>query len=646
MSFLNTNGFALPVYVVKGIYNQGHIADIGPLQIAIVDKQTNYVATASGNGKEFILVGGSPHTKDQIAKFYKGMKSRKEATPFFGKDVEYFEKVAPSRVQNEAWVLGFDGSSSSKSLRFEADSVYRLRVRLFGDKVFRNSQASLDKIIPLYTGCANVDDCDESCAPPYVGVKKQTRAWAKAIMENPELAEYKIKVTPLFSDYAATASSKTDYTLTIGDDGSGNALQDVQRFYGNQNIARTSYARGISVYTLPAQTAKPADYVSKTYSVPVTNCDECTVGTFTDSVFTYVVKTPVAPTTDLDDAAARTAFAASIVTSYGGTTGTGLYLGLDEGTAVVKFNATAAKTAKNADVLEQIAFTMPTCTTVAGVTTAWIAGQGSYTVTRTLTATFSTEDCDAAVSLADIQKHLSVLKNTVVVTDITGSDSCTKTYQVVQSSFPMRDEYCLGSDVARFEDVPSYKDSYFVEVDVPETYNPSIKAGLRFDAPFYSDTFGDFSYEVDERWDNQPLRMEISVYDNDLQICKLTDEPKGRRIRLPKYERLSGKYVRREYIQRNSEYFAYEKWNINPRDREILDNNVLSQIRDDVHYVMYQLGYRESRDQHNFNQKKQHWAPILFVEEGDIALQKALEDHFHGVISRFDINLKNRVPVK
>jgi hypothetical protein len=652
MASLNTNGFGLPVYIVKGVYTSGHVADLGPLQLGIFDKKTNSVATASGNGKEFYLAGGSPHTKDVLTKFFKGMKGRKESTPFLGKDLKAFDKVLPSRASNEAWVIGYDGSKGSNSLAFEADKTYKLLIRLWGEPAYRrNGHASVEKVIPLHTGCSSLDDCDTSCGPEYVGVKKQVKAWVKAINEHPDLSDFKLKARPIFSDYAATSATLHDYTLTITDDGSANALQSVQRSYLGKEITRGSYLNGVSVYRLKSQSGAPADYTSKSYSFPVTNCDECAQGTFQDSRYTYIVRRPVAAGTDLDDQAAIDTYAASIVTAYTGLAGTGAFYGLDKGNAVVKFNSVNPKTRINSDELEQIAFTAPICTSVAGVTTAWVVGTGSYTVTRTLTATFTNEDCENAVSVAEAQAFFNAqLKNPTVVSDITDTvgtgidaDNCTTVLQVVQTSFPMADEYCMTSDNAEFEEIPSYKGENFVEVDVPESYNAAIKAGIRLTAPFYSVEFGDCSYDKDERWDNQPLRMEVSILDDELNLCKLSTYAKARRVKAPTYERLSGKYVRKEYIDCNSEYFVYEKWALSPRDRELIDNNVQSQIKTDEYYVMYQLHYKEARD--GDNQKKQNWAPIFFIKESDLATQTAFENAIQSVSGKFGVGLHNRIPV-
>jgi hypothetical protein len=645
---LNTHGFHLPVYIAKGIYSAGHVADLGPLQLGIFDKKTNYVATASGNGKEFYLAGGSPHTVDQLSKWYKGMKQRKESTPFYGKDIEGFERILPQRAANEAWVIGYGGAISDTGLQYEYNKTYKLKIRLYGDPAFYFAQNSVEKIIPLYTGCSMIDDCDMTCDDKKVGVKKLTRAWAKAIENNIELAEFKIKARPIFSDYAATSASLHKYTLTVADGGGVDKLQDVQRQFPTLGITRKSYENGTSVYETTMLAAAPADFTPKAYSYPVINCDECVAGTFVDSKFTYIVSRPVSATTDLDDDAARATYVASIVTAYGGIADTGVYYGLDKGNAVVKFEAAAEKTALLSDVLTQAGFTPPICTTVAADPIAFVEGDGGYTVTRTATLTVSNEDCEDTPTLEDVQNHLSSLKNPVVVTDVTDitgvgadRDNCVSVFQVVQTSNPMQDEYCMTSDNTSFEELPNFKGAIWEEVDTPEVYDATIKAGIRITAPFYSKSFDDCSFDLNERWDAQPLRMELSIYNEELDMCQFSKYAKARRVQSPKYQRLSGAYVRYEYIVRNQAYFPYEKFGTSPRERETVDNNVLNQVKSSVYYVEYRLKYKELRDTHNFNQKKQHWSPRIFVEEGDLATRAAIEQALGAIAGKFGVELTN-----
>ncbi len=733
---MNGQGFQLPVYIVKSVYTSGHVADMAPLQLGIFDAKTYNVATGSGNGKEFFLAGGSPHTKDNISKFYKGMQDRKESAPFYGKDIEKFEKIFPTRARNEQWVIGWDGSSTSNTLKFYGNTTYKLKIRLFGEPIYALFNKSLEKIIPLYTGCVDDNDCSTGCVADPLGVKTQTKAWVKAINDNVELKEFGVKAVPIFSDYSATSASTHDYTLTISDDGSAEALQDVQRSYPTKTITRKSYSRGVSVYEMKAQASSPASFTSKAYSVYVSDCGACSTGTFTPAKDVYYVTRPISGSTDLDDGTARQTFADAVGTDYESQTNatipttdvntttnvitetahgyvTGQKLTYDDGgsTAITGLtdntdyyviyvsantfklatsyaNALAGTTidisgtgnnaqtltpvitatflsknsdgsganvrltieAGSADLSPYLSDTVikgdripAQCTTPSGTTTAWVEGAGNYVVTRTLKITICERDCATAssVTLAQIQNHLSSLQNAVVVTDITGNDDpCCKVFQAVQDSFPMTDEYCMSPDNAIFEDLPSFKDGIWGEVTTTEDYDADIKAGIRISVPFISKTFGDCSYDINERWDAEPIRMELSLYDEAFNPCDFSTVAHARRVVAPKWQKLSAAYVRHEYIVRNQHYFPYETWSTDPRDRDIIDNTALDQIKKNTYFVEYRLQYKDARDSHNFNQKQEHYAPRMFVEEGDLATQVALEAAIGAIASKWDVQLE------
>ncbi len=738
---LNTNGFKLPVYIAKGVATSGHIADIAPLQIGIYDKKTNYVATGVGNGREFVLAGGSPHTKDALSKFYHGMAHRKESTPFFGKDIESFEKAYPSRPASEQWILGYGGGKDDATLKYECGKTYKFKIRAFGESVSRTFTKSLEKVIPLTTTCCNSADCDYDCSDSFIGAKTQTKAWVKAFNDNIEMQELKIKAYPVFSDYAATSATVHDYTLTLTDNGGVEALQDVQRAYPTLKIERKSFTRGSSIYIVYGQASSPGTFTAKTYAYPVTNCDECTTGTYTPGTDTYIVTRPLAGSEDLDDGTARQTYADLVGTDYkipgtatiaqtdidltsniitetahGFVTGqavvyengsgssatplvdattyyvikltadtfklattsanafagtaiditndgtaddqtikpviTASFLSQNGSTATIKLSVISGfetPTAYHGDGLAKIGSTSAYCAVSAASPVAWVEGTAGYTITRTLKVVVSTDDCTNAATVADVTAHLSGLKNTVVVTDVTDSsgdgiaaDHCVSVFQVVQTSFPMKDEYCLTPDNAEFEDVPAYKGNVFTETVSTEDYDATIKVGIRFVAPFFSQSFSDFSYQLGEYWDSEPVRLEVGIYDEEMDLCKFNEIAQPRRVVNPKYQKLYGEFVLKMYIERNSAYFPYYDWSDWTRAREVIDNTALEQVNRKAYYVAYYLKYKEARDSHNFNQKQQHWEPIIFVEEGDIATQQALELALSSITSKFGVELETR----
>lgn len=221
MDFNYAYGF--PSIIVKSVTTSKHVADLAPLEFGIFDRKTNYAATGSGNGKEFYLAYGSPHTKDSLTKFYSGMKNAKKSEFFLGKEIESFEKSYPKRAQNEEWVIGFGGSDDDNTLDFECGKSYQFKVKLFGQPAFNKFNKTVERIVTVETPCCN-DDCSSGCDGTKLDRKTYAKVLAKNIMQDVELAEFKMKAWVVSSDFSATSDALYYYTLTATDNGDASAL--------------------------------------------------------------------------------------------------------------------------------------------------------------------------------------------------------------------------------------------------------------------------------------------------------------------------------------------------------------------------------------------------------------------------------------
>src|SRR5687767_7484389 len=106
--------YHVPFYVVTGgIKTSGHSSELPAGAIGLYDRSTFSVATAAGNGKEIFFAQGPIGGKD----WYGNPSSGTHKSPFFfGKDVDNMYLSLPQTIQNEEWVIGYNGSTSSKSL--------------------------------------------------------------------------------------------------------------------------------------------------------------------------------------------------------------------------------------------------------------------------------------------------------------------------------------------------------------------------------------------------------------------------------------------------------------------------------------------------------------------------------------------------
>lgn len=732
----NFKGFQFPVVLVKGVYTSGHVADIGPLQLGIIDNKTHYVATAAGNGTDFYIANGSGHTRDQLTKWVGGMKKPKKSEIFRGSDIRYFEKSTPSRPKNEQWIVGYDGSKASNTLAYQPGQTYWLKIRLYGQPVVKYWGNDIERIIPLYTGCLPDDsDCTQTCGDTYLGVKAQTRQWAKNINDNPDLKEFGIKAYPVFSDYGGTATTATftggtgtaasvtpivnngvvtgytinsggaysvapttltiagsgtgatasftttgsspnitvnsvtstaggtgyspnislyKYTLRVVDNGEAGALQTVQRYYpSTYKVTRTDYTRGVSTYSTDYIAAQPAVFQPKTFNY-LPDCGACLNGdTLVPSYDLYTVRRQLASSTDLSSGTLQTNYAAQIVTDYAGVTGSGMYEGVINGEAVVSFKHTTTTdpvARLNSDVVIRSGVSQAVCVPTTPATVAWVQGTGGYVQSRTLTLTLPNEDCNNAPTVADIQSAVQSVKGIGTVTDITDNsgggiqqDFCVKVFQVTQTSGVMADLYCMTTDNIVYADMPTYKATPWIETITPDAFDANIHAGIRIVAPFVSQQFGIDSYDVNEYYDIDPTMMEVTLWqETPISTCKFNTLVGAHKVVYPSFSRLSGNWVLQYYIARNSAYKTFEEWEADPRGREVIDNNVLSQINRSSYYVAYYFGFVSKKDDINHGQRGEAFEAVLFVDEADKATQDFLESHVQSVSGKFKVYLENR----
>jgi hypothetical protein len=136
--------------------------------------------------------------------------------------------------------------------------------------------------------------------------------------------------------------------------------------------------------------------------------------------------------------------------------------------------------------------------------------------------------------------------------------------------------------------------------------------------------------------------MEISTWNQNGNNCLFGSEPVGRRVKDPKYQRLFGEYVVRNYIK-GSGYFKFMQWEPEQRIREVIDNTQLSVVKRNAYYVAYFLKFKSAKGEENFDKKGEYFEPIIYVEEGDIATQTALENGIQAISSKWGVTLEDRI---
>lgn len=204
--------FNLPVFVcTSGVATSGHTKDLASGQVSIFDRQTWNVATSTGNGSEFFIGMGSYHTKDSLTKFVAGMQRSLKSYFFRGADIDQFEVSTGQGLQNEEWVMGYDGSGAPNTygisnvpnnFQFQCGTDYQLRVTLLGEPVYRVFGKTLEHIVSLSTAPCADPSCTTGCVGP-LDVQLYIKQFADNVNNHPELKELGIKAKAVLSNYIA-----------------------------------------------------------------------------------------------------------------------------------------------------------------------------------------------------------------------------------------------------------------------------------------------------------------------------------------------------------------------------------------------------------------------------------------------------------
>lgn len=168
--------YHVPVYVVdSGVATTGHSGDMTAKQVGIFNRSNFNVATSGGTDKELFLAQAPNGGKD----FYGRAVTGSHKSPFFlVKDVEDIYVSLPQTIQNEEWILGYNGAVGSKGLQFAKGVPLRLKFLFTGEPTYRffggpkeyliSHTPTEDCTVPCDTG-----DCtDATISDPIAEAKK------------------------------------------------------------------------------------------------------------------------------------------------------------------------------------------------------------------------------------------------------------------------------------------------------------------------------------------------------------------------------------------------------------------------------------------------------------------------------------------
>ena len=391
--------YHVPVYVVTGgVATSGHSSDLAAGQVGIFDRSTWSVATSIGNGEEFFFAQGNTGGND----WYAQSVSETHKSPFFeGQDVQNMYLSLPQTIQNEEWVIGFNGAASSNGLVYEVGKPVRIKLYFHGNPTYRFFANPKEYVISYTPPTDCTAPCAEGDCPDGIAdCLVHTQALIDKINTHTELQKFGVQAKLVTSTYSAASTNMTKFCLEVCDEGDALALQAVKAQYPGKSITRVQRVGSTSKYQFCHADAEadPADF-SQSGSVSLAACGTCPSGsTLVNGTDVYFVRRPLAGSEDLNDSVARAAYAAAIATAY---------------FPVVTFNgATDVEVVAASDAItvtahkfvtgEKVTYANGGGTTVVGLTTAtdyYVINASANTIKLALTAADAL--AGTAIAIAD-----------------------------------------------------------------------------------------------------------------------------------------------------------------------------------------------------------------------------------------------------
>ena len=618
--------YHVPFYVVSnGVATSGHTSDLIGGQIAVFDRQNFSVATASGLAKELFFaqgaIGGIDWSGQPVTETVK-------SPFFFAKDVTNIYKSLPHKIQNEEWIVGYDGSASSKSIEFVAGLPTRLKLYFHGEPIYRMFNGPKEYVISYTPPVDCTSDCASTCDGPRVDPKASVMKLIDMVNNHVELKKLGVTATLVDSDFSAAATNQKQYALTIFDTGDALALAKVKAQYPTASIVRKSYSGVTSVYILTqlSTASAPSAFQYEGQSLSLQVCGACPSGwSSVAAADIYFVKRALSSSDNISDAGHQATYATAIATAYSANSGVFLTEGSNADYALVKLSFTAGTTVVgiNGDIvtLEQ---TIPAlCVAPAGGTVAWVdTGVTGLNGSRTLKIKLQRPDCaPTGDRLSDITAALTGIDGVDIssLAKVAGA-GCFDEYTVNQSSSDFLQEDCLTSNVTFTypTPLPSIDGLNWVIQDVTVTPDATRKVGIRIKAGYYDPKFGACSFDPTDYFESMPVKFEPSLLIENADNCKFAAAPTSTQTKIAKIARQSGEHVIREVIMKQDAYLQHvAQWDGNPRMREAFNMQIQNTVDRNAYYVLWYVTFGASYNATSRKGTKEKFTTIFAFKESD-----------------------------
>lgn len=653
--------YHVPFYVVNGgVATSGHSSDLKGSQVGLFDRNTFSVATAIGNGKEFFFAQGPIGGRD----WYNQPVTESHKSPFFfGKDVTNMYLSLPHTIQNEEWVIGYNGGPSSKSLKFTTGKEFRIKFLFTGDPTYRFFGGVKEYVVsytppePCEVPCSG-DDCPD----PIADCLTHTQEVVNRINNHTELSKFGVRAGIVNAPYVAGTPNMTKYCLTLCDNGDGVALLAVQAQAPlNVRVTRTARVGSQSTYQFcQSDTADaPADF-TQTGSVLAAVCGECPADSFLiPALDVFIIRRPIVGGEDFSTAASRDAYANTVwqdyatqesITTSSTTSSTTVagqlnnpdatFVGQDGAVAIVKVKFVAGTELDppiGADTIEFSHTEQAVCVFDTPPSVAWEECGTGISSRRTMKITcLNRPECDAdGDRIADLEAILAGVEGIDLgtLTKIAG-DACCDDYTVEQDSVDCLDESCLTNNVTfTYDALPAFEGKAWELVPATVVEDAARECGIKISAGYYDPKFGNCSFDLKDYYETQPVKFEVSLLQEDGSACDAAEWPSTQQTKIGRISRQSGEWVVREVIMKTDAYIEHiDQWSDNPRMREAFDQNLLSMVDRNAFYKLYYVTYKASYGNSFRKNEQEKFTTVFAVKEGDAAAQ-ALETNILDVLT-------------
>lgn len=638
--------YHIPFYIASlGVKTSGHSADLQGAEVGLFDRITRNVATAIGNGKEFYFAQGPIGGLDWYGR---PVKASHKSPYFLGKDVEDMYISKPQRIQNEEWILGYNGSPSSVGLSYVKGESIRFHVIFSGNPTYRFFNAPKQYVVS-YTpkeDCAapcNGDDCPEGITDCLT----HTQTWIDEINNHTELRKFGFQAKLVSSTYSAAAQTMIKWCLEVCDNGTASDLQAVQaQAPSGVTVERTARSGSTSTYQFckADDESTPTDF-QQSNSVLGAVCDECPAGSFIiEAKDVFIVRRPIVGGEDFSTAASRDTYANTVWSDYATsesittsttttstTTAAGTFnadatfIANDGAVAIVKLKfpkGTVLDPVIGADIIEFSHTEEAVCVFASPAAISWEnCGTGIRSSRSLRIKNIKRPDCDAE---GDRTADLELALAGVVGIDINSitlepGDGCFDDYTVDQVSVDCLDEDCLTSNVTfTFDDLPAFENSAWEVIPPTVEEDDTRKCGIRFTAGYYDPRFDNCSFDKNDYYETMPVKFEVSLLGEDWDHCDFASRPTVVQSQVGRISRQSGEWVIRQAIMKTEAYQKHvDQYSADPRMREAFDQNLLNMVDRNAFYDLYYIRYKSSYARSNRKNEQEKFTTVFAFKEGD-----------------------------